>query len=295
MGNNSPDYTHIPVICIANHKGGVGKTTTTAALAYLFANEEKWNVLLIDADAQTNLTQTMRTSCDGRIDIQSAVISRIKNIDINIDVFILPTQYERIDMIPGNLMIENENFLSQVRRAKLEEDINPWQEVIEDAKQLGKYDIILLDSHPSVGMDTLLPMQACDKILVPMEADERSVAGLSQVYQNIIKSRRRANPHIKLLGYFFNKVKGNTNSTKDYIPSARADIPQMIAKLNNNHPEGICFDATIRDSEDVRKSINFHCAVTAKFKNKKIAQDFKNLHDEIIEVLQFERRKTDCQ
>lgn len=273
------------VLCVANHKGGVGKTTTTAALAYLFATKAKCEVLLLDADAQTNLTQTMKTPCDGRIDIQSAVISRIKNIDIGIDSFILPTQYKHIDMIPGSLMIENENFLSQVRRAKLEEDINPWQEVMEAAKKLNRYKVIIVDSHPSVGMDTLLPMQACDKILVPMEADERSVAGLSQVYQNILKSRRRANPNIRLLGYFFNKVKSNTNSAKDYIPSAREGIPKMIAKLNNGSDEGICFNTTVRDSEDARKSVNFHCAVTAKFKNKKISKDFEALYNEIIEVL----------
>lgn len=272
------------VICVANHKGGVGKTTTTAALAYLFARDGK-RVLMIDADAQTNLTQTMGIVSDGKRDIQSAVIANIMNAPVPVETFILPTQYKNIDMIPGSLLIEDESFLSRIRNSQLNESVNPWIELIESLKALNRYDVILMDSHPSIGIDTLLPMQSCDCVLVPLEADERSVAGLSQVYQNIVKSRRRANPDIKLLGYFFNKVKSNTSSAKDYIPSAREMLPNALANFNGGEMEGICFETTIRDSEDVRKSVNFHCAVTERFHNKKVSSDFENLYKEITEVI----------
>lgn len=272
------------VICVANHKGGVGKTTTTAALAYLFARDGK-RVLMIDADAQTNLTQTMGIVSDGKRDIQSAVIANIMNAPVPVETFILPTQYKNIDMIPGSLLIEDESFLSRIRNSQLNESVNPWIELMESLKALNRYDVILMDSHPSIGIDTLLPMQSCDCVLVPLEADERSVAGLSQVYQNIVKSRRRANPDIKLLGYFFNKVKSNTSSAKDYIPSAREMLPNALANFNGGEMEGICFETTIRDSEDVRKSVNFHCAVTERFHNKKVSSDFENLYKEITEVI----------
>lgn len=272
------------VICVANHKGGVGKTTTTAALAYLFARDGK-RVLMIDADAQTNLTQTMGIVSDGKRDIQSAVIANIMNAPVPVGTFILPTQYKNIDMIPGSLLIEDESFLSRIRNSQLNESVNPWIELMESLKALNRYDVILMDSHPSIGIDTLLPMQSCDCVLVPLEADERSVAGLSQVYQNIVKSRRRANPDIKLLGYFFNKVKSNTSSAKDYIPSAREMLPNALANFNGGEMEGICFETTIRDSEDVRKSVNFHCAVTERFHNKKVSSDFENLYKEITEVI----------
>lgn len=272
------------VICVANHKGGVGKTTTTVALAYLFARDGK-RVLMIDADAQTNLTQTMGIVSDGKRDIQSAVIANIMNAPVPVETFILPTQYKNIDMIPGSLLIEDESFLSRIRNSQLNESVNPWIELMESLKALNRYDVILMDSHPSIGIDTLLPMQSCDCVLVPLEADERSVAGLSQVYQNIVKSRRRANPDIKLLGYFFNKVKSNTSSAKDYIPSAREMLPNALANFNGGEMEGICFETTIRDSEDVRKSVNFHCAVTERFHNKKVSADFESLYAEITEVI----------
>lgn len=271
-------------ICIANHKGGVGKTTTTAALAYLFARDNK-KVLLIDADAQMNLTQTMQVEVNPQHDIMAGIISRILGAQVSPRTFIMPTQYKNIDMIPGSLLIEGEGFMGKVREFRLNEGVNPWTELVAAIQAMDEYDIIIMDSHPSIGLDTLLPMQSCDYILVPMDPDERSVQGLSQVYQNIIKSRRRANPNIQLLGYFFNRVKHNTSGTKEYIPSAREIIPVELAKLNGGKEEGRLFDTTIRESEDARKSVNYHCAVTEKFHNKKISIDFKKLYKEITEVL----------
>lgn len=282
------------VIALANHKGGVGKTTTTTELACLFARDGK-RVLLLDADAQINLTQMMRVQPDGKIDIQGAIFSRcayVMNPDPNnppipIDTFIVPTQYANVDMIPGSLLVESNNFNNTIQQVRLQQGINPWSLVVDEIKFMNYYDVILMDTHPSIGMDTLLPLQACNEIIVPLEPAASAVSGLLQVYQNILKSRM-ANPQIHFLGCFFNRVKLNASSTKEYIPSIREQIPEIIKKNNHGQAEGQVFTSMIRDSEDARKSGNFHSAITEKYRNSKIAGDFVNLYHEILEALERE-------
>lgn len=271
------------IICIASGKGGVGKTTTAAALAYLFASIDKKQVLLIDADAQVNLTQTMNVTMDGRCDIQSALMSRMTGTNVPIEVFIKNSQYKNIDMIPGNPLIEKDDFLTRVSKAMVEDVINLWEEVVNSIIGLQKYDVIIMDTHPSSGIATSYPMRACNEVLIPLEANERSVSGFATVYKEILKTRKKANPKIRLLGYFFNKVKTQTNAAKEYVPSAMEQLPLAIKRMNDGQEEGVCFKTIIRASEDAQKAINYHAAVTAR--GGVLTEDFKNLYREIKEVL----------
>lgn len=273
------------VICVASGKGGVGKTTTTAALAYLFSVIGKKKVLLIDADAQTNLTQLMKANIDGKRDIQGAIITRLVNPDIPINTFILPTQYKNIDIIPGNPFIEEDGFLSQIRKAKLDNDVNLWIEMMNAIKDIKEYDVIMMDTHPSSGLPTSYPLQACDYVIIPLEPDPSSVSGFKEVYKKIIQARKVMNPNIKLLGYFFNRVKANTGSAKQFIPTARETIPEVISEVNGGADEGKFFDTVIRDSEDVRKAVILHSAVTERFRSNKVGKDFEKLYLEVTEAL----------
>jgi cellulose biosynthesis protein BcsQ len=96
------------------------------------------------------------------------------------------------------------------------------------------------------------------------------------------------NPNIKLLGYFFNRVKANTGSAKQFIPTARENIPEVIAEVNGGNDEGKFFDTVIRDSEDVRKAVILHSAVTERFRSNKVGKDFEKLYYEVTEALENE-------
>ncbi len=272
------------VLCIANNKGGVGKTTTTAALAYLFAKRGHRRVLLIDADAQINLTLIMQAPLNDKQNIKNAILSDIAQSGLSVDHFITPTQYEAIDMIPGSEIISNDAFMGKIKNARVEYGINPWKDIVEDVKKLRRYDIILIDTHPSNNAETTLPMQAADCVLVPTQPSNNSVAGLYQIYDCIRKSRRTV-PELRYLGMFFNCVKQHTSSAKELIPAAREGIPQKIAGMNGGTTDGVVFQTVIRDSEDVRKAENFQAAVTDKFRNKNVSKDFEALYEEVLSVL----------
>ena len=282
MNDDQRETKHI--ICLTNYKGGVGKTTTTAALAYLFASLGKKRVLLMDADGQFNLTIAMKAAMDGKRDILGAIMAKIADAGLSIGNFIMPTQYEGIDIIPGNRNIAEDIILQQINKFRAETGINPWEELVEDVRQARLYDIVLIDTHPSIHQDSLFPMQASDYLLAPLEPSNSSVAGFTQVYTKIM-STRRGKQKPRILGCFFNKVKKNTSSAKEYIPSVRKEIPQKILEATGQEMEGRIFHAEIRDSEDVRKSDNFQCAVTERFRNKNIASDYRKLYYEITEVL----------
>ena len=84
---------------------------------------------------------------------------------------------------------------------------------------------------------------------------------------------------------FFNRVKANTGSAKQFIPTARENIPEVIAEVNGGADEGKFFDTVIRDSEDVRKAVILHSAVTERFRSNKVGKDFEKLYFEITEAL----------
>lgn len=272
------------IICVTNNKGGVGKTTTTAALAYLFAKKGGKQVLVIDADAQMNLSMIMQAKVNGKQNIRNLLYNCI-NADFKypVEQFILPSGFKGIDIIVGDSIINKEEMMSIIRSARMDIGINPWVEIMNRIVDIQKYDVIFMDTHPSTSTETMLPMQACNEVLVPVEPAESSVVGIFQVYSNICKTRR-AKPDLRYLGAFFNKIKLNTSSTNEYIPSARNMIAARIKEMNHGKEDGVVFKTMIRQSEDARKADILHCPVTERFANKKIARDFTKLYEEVLKL-----------
>ena len=197
------------VIAIANQKGGVGKTTTTSNLGIGLAKQGK-KVLLIDADAQGSLTASLGIREPDRLEITLATImSNIINDEEESPEYGILKHEEGIDFMPGNIELSGlETSLVNVMSRE-----TVLRTYIEQQKD--RYDYILIDCMPSLGMITINAFACADSILIPVQAAYLPVKGLEQLIKTIGKVKRQINPKLEIEGILLTMVDNRTNYAKD--------------------------------------------------------------------------------
>lgn len=179
------------VICIANQKGGVGKTTTAVNLAASLAVEEK-KVLLLDVDPQANATTSLgfhRNSIEFNI---YHVLIGTKKLSQIIQKTSIPT----LQLAPSNIGlvgIEKE-FYSQKRNGR--ELI--LKKKIEDV--MDAYDYIIVDSPPALGPLTINALSAAHSVIIPIQCEFFALEGLAQLLNTIKLLRKEINPNLEIKG-----------------------------------------------------------------------------------------------
>ena len=197
------------VIVIGNQKGGVGKTTTTSNLGIGLAKQGK-RVLLIDADAQGSLTASLGFQEPDKLDVSLATVMAniINEEDMEPDYGILKHD-EGVDLMPGNIELSGlEVSLVNVLSREL-----VLRTYIEQQKD--RYDYILIDCMPSLGMITINAFTCADSILIPVQAAYLPVKGLEQLIKTIGKVKRQINPKLSIEGILLTMVDSRTNYAKD--------------------------------------------------------------------------------
>lgn len=182
------------VISIVNQKGGVGKTTTTLNLGYALSKQGK-KVLLIDLDPQGSLSISMGLEDNDELDITIANL-----MGLGIEDKPLPDKEEyivhidKLDLIPCN--IELASIEVSLVNAMSREMILKYiiQDFIDD------YEYIIIDCSPSLGMLTINALAACNSVIIPVTPEYLSAKGLELLLRNIMKTKRKINPGIKVDG-----------------------------------------------------------------------------------------------
>lgn len=200
------------VVSIANQKGGVAKTTTTVNLGIGLAKEGK-KVLVIDADPQGSLTASLGFRDQDSIKYTLAtVMSKIKH-DENFDPEEgLLHHSEGIDLLPSNIELANleVDLAGEMSREYI---LKQLIEVIRD-----RYEYILIDCAPSLGMVTINALAASDSILIPCQAGYLPTKGLAQLIKTINKMKKKMiNPTLRIEGILLTMVDMRTNYAKEII------------------------------------------------------------------------------
>ena len=197
------------VIALINQKGGVGKTTTVGNLGIGLVKQGK-KVLVIDADPQGSLTASLGFQ---ELDKIETTLASLMGKIIN-DEEVEPKEgilhhAEGVDILPGNIELSGLE-VSIVNVMSRERILQEYVNLVKD-----RYDYILIDCMPSLGMITINAFACADSILIPVQAAYLPVKGLQQLIKTIGKVKRQINPKLEIEGILLTMVDSRTNYARD--------------------------------------------------------------------------------
>lgn len=197
------------VVSIINFKGGVGKSTVTFNLGYELSIRDK-KVLMIDFDGQGNLTAFC--GADKNYSIDENIVSALNRITDGegINLSGIYRVYKNLDIIPCNIQKENwsSKALSVIARETL------LKRFIDYIRATARYDYILIDNSPSVGLDFQNSLVASDEYMIVTEPESASTDGIKTIYSIICEIKQYLNNALKSTGIVINKVDDRTNLHK---------------------------------------------------------------------------------
>ncbi len=225
------------IVSITNQKGGVGKSTTAQALAAgLFLKGKK--VLLIDLDPQANITSTTRADDSG------ATSYEIMKGEATAEEAIIPIDYG--DLIPSSRQLTSIDLELMTTTGK-EYRI---AEALEGIR--GRYDYIILDTPPALGLLTVAAMTASDTMIIPAQADAYSLQGIGQLQDTIQSVRKYTNKNLQIEGVLVTRYNKRTILSRDM----RGIIEGIAEQIGTNIYQAVIRECiALKEAQAVRQDI----------------------------------------
>lgn len=204
-----PKTSHGPavVISMCNQKGGVGKTTSSINLGAALAETGR-RVLLVDLDPQGALSAGLGIQS---YELDTTIYNLLVDTSVSVDEVIVHTHTENLDVIPANIDLSAAEIqlVSEVGREQaLYRAIYPVMD---------RYDYILVDCQPSLGLLTVNALACSDGVIIPMECEFFSMRGLALLTDTMDKVRARLNPRLSLTGILVTLYDGRTLHARDVM------------------------------------------------------------------------------
>jgi chromosome partitioning protein len=213
------DTPRATIIAISNQKGGEGKTTTAVNLAASLAASER-RVLLIDLDPQGNASSSVGYARDQ----VSAGTYELMTGQATLDEAVQETELPTLQVIPASADLTGAE-IELVGAARRESVL---RRALEGGGARGRWDFIIFDCPPSLGLLTLNALVAADAVLIPMQARYFSLEGLGALHGTIEAVRDSFNPRLVIEGIVFCMFDRRTNLAKQVVAEVEQHFPQYV-------------------------------------------------------------------
>ncbi len=205
------------IIAIANQKGGVGKTTTSVNLAASLGVLEK-KILLIDADPQANATSGLGLDVE---EVENGTYQLLEH-SIKAENAIQKTSSPNLDIIPAHIdlvAIEIELVDQEMRESMLKKAIEPLRE---------KYDFILIDCAPSLGLLTLNALTAADSVIIPIQCEYFALEGLGKLLNTIKSVQKIHNNKLDIEGLLLTMYDSRLRLSNQVVEEVKKHFDEMV-------------------------------------------------------------------
>ena len=247
------------IISIANRKGGVGKTTTCAAMASCL-KKKKFRVLLADLDSQCNLSSNVGADVYGKT-ILDVFLGKTKTKDAI-------TSSPVCDIIPGSLDFGKINDALGNKTGREYRLIESLVSIADD------YDYVILDSPPELGLATTNALTASDQLIIPTTAESFALDGVAQLYDSVKDVWKYTNHELKIAGILITLY----NNRAVLSRSMHNELEKMADKMDTR-----VFKQTIRRSISVAEAQQGAQDLFSYAPNSTAAQDYEAWIEEYLE------------